>query len=229
QHQGAAVVDESAKEVGVPGFYAILPMLPIIMAVGFSSLFVDHIRLNVTTIVMISMFISMVVEAARTRDMKEVCGGFSHFLNGMGSAFSNVVGLLVAAGIFAHGIKVLGVIDIMIVGAEHVGLPAFAMAILFALVTLAAAIIMGSGNAPFLAFVELIPQIAASMGVNTAAMILPMQQASHMGRAMSPVSGVIIAVASGAKLTPFAVIKRTSVPLMVGFVFHTLIVGIFYL
>ncbi|MGL4507843.1 MAG: C4-dicarboxylate transporter DcuC, partial [Aeromonas sobria] len=66
-------------------------------------------------------------------------------------------------------------------------------------------------------------------GVNTAAMILPMQQASHMGRAMSPVSGVIIAVASGAKLTPFAVIKRTSVPLMVGFVFHTLIVGIFYL
>ncbi|MGL5993359.1 MAG: C4-dicarboxylate transporter DcuC, partial [Aeromonas sobria] len=137
--------------------------------------------------------------------------------------------LLVAAGIFAHGIKVLGVIDIMIVGAEHVGLPAFAMAIVFALVTLAAAIIMGSGNAPFLAFVELIPQIAASMGVNTAAMILPMQQASHMGRAMSPVSGVIIAVASGAKLTPFAVIKRTSVPLMVGFVFHTLIVGIFYL
>ena len=96
-------------------------------------------------------------------------------------------------------------------------------------VTLLAAIIMGSGNAPFLAFVELIPQIAASMGVNTAAMILPMQQASHMGRAMSPVSGVIIAVSSGAKLTPFAVIKRTSVPLMVGFVFHTLIVGIFYL
>ena len=101
----------------------------------------------------------------------------------------------------AHGIKVLGVIDILIVGAEHVGLPAFAMAIVFALVTLAAAIIMGSGNAPFLAFVELIPQIAASMGVNTAAMILPMQQASHMGRAMSPVSGVIIAVSSGAKLT----------------------------
>lgn len=228
-HQGAAAADETAQAVGVPGFYAILPMLPIIMAVGFSSLFVDQIKLNVVTIVMISMFISMVVEAARTRDMKRVCGGFSHFLNGMGSAFSNVVGLLVAAGIFAHGIKVLGVIDIMIVGAEHVGLPAFAMAIVFALVTLAAAIIMGSGNAPFLAFVELIPQIAASMGVNTAAMILPMQQASHMGRAMSPVSGVIIAVASGAKLTPFAVIKRTSVPLMAGFVVHIVIVGFFYL
>ncbi len=102
------------------------------------------------------------------------------------------------------------------------------MALVFAIVTLAAAIIMGSGNAPFLAFVELIPQIAHSMGVNPIAMILPMQQASHMGRGMSPVAGVIIAVSSGAKLQPFDVVKRTAVPLMVGFVFHCAIIAIFY-
>lgn len=39
-------------------------------------------------------------------------------------------------------------------------------------------------------------------------MILPMQQASHMGRGMSPVAGVIIAVSSGAKLQPFDVVKE---------------------
>ncbi|MEJ3695725.1 MAG: hypothetical protein WGQ03_17785, partial [Citrobacter freundii] len=72
------------------------------------------------------------------------------------------------------------------------------------------------------------PQIAASMGANAVAMILPMQQASHMGRAISPVSGVVIAVSSGAKITPFDVVKRTAVPLIVGFVTHTLIIGIFY-
>ncbi|MCZ5680659.1 hypothetical protein O5624_17425 [Escherichia coli] len=98
-------------------------------------------------------------------------------------------------------IKSIGAIDQLILMAEHVGLP-FAMGIVFALVTLAAAVIMGSGNAPFLAFAELIPQIAASMGVNAISMILPMQQASHMGRAMSPVSGVVIAVSSGANITP---------------------------
>ncbi|SPZ00468.1 C4-dicarboxylate transporter [Proteus mirabilis] len=36
---------------------------------------------------------------------------------------------------------------------------------------------------------------------------------------MSPVAGVIIAVSSGAKLQPFDVVKRTAVPLMVGFCF----------
>ncbi len=215
---GKAVQSHEKEEItkSVPGYYALLPMLPIIMAVGTSNLFFSGIHLDVVTIVLIAMAICMVIETLRVRNFKAVCNGFQTFLNGMGHAFSNVVGLLVAAGVFAHGIKVSGAIDQLILGAESVGLPPFAMAIVFALVTLAAAIIMGSGNAPFLAFVELIPQIAHSMGVNPIAMILPMQQASHMGRGMSPVAGVIIAVSSGAKLQPFDVVKRTAVPLMVG-------------
>ncbi|HEP0307140.1 TPA: C4-dicarboxylate transporter DcuC [Providencia rettgeri] len=227
---GKAVQSHEKEETtkSVPGYYAILPMLPIIMAVGTSNLFFSGIHLDVVTIVLIAMAICMVIETLRVRNFKTVCNGFQTFLNGMGHAFSNVVGLLVAAGVFAHGIKVSGAIDQLILGAESVGLPPFAMAIVFALVTLAAAIIMGSGNAPFLAFVELIPQIAHSMGVNPIAMILPMQQASHMGRGMSPVAGVIIAVSSGAKLQPFDVVKRTAVPLMVGFVAHCAIIGIFY-
>ncbi|HIH4927267.1 TPA: C4-dicarboxylate transporter DcuC [Proteus mirabilis] len=222
------IAEEAKSDKNILGFYALLPMLPIIMAVSSSSLFVEGIHLDVVTIVLISMAICMLIETLRLRDFKSVCAGFQHFLKGMGSAFSNVVGLLVAAGVFAHGIKVSGAIDSLIVMAESVGLPPFAMALVFAIVTLAAAIIMGSGNAPFLAFVELIPQIAHSMGVNPIAMILPMQQASHMGRGMSPVAGVIIAVSSGAKLQPFDVVKRTAVPLMVGFVFHCAIIAIFY-
>lgn len=220
-------VEEQAGK-NAPGFYALLPMLPIIMAVGFSPIFVSGVKLHVVTIVLIAMFICMIIELLRLRDFKQVSAGFNKFLGGMGSAFANVVGLLVAAGAFAHGIMSIGAIDQMILMAEAVGLPPFAMAIVFAIVTLAAAIIMGSGNAPFLAFVELIPKIAESMGANATAMILPMQQASHMGRAMSPVSGVVIAVASGAKLQPFEVVKRTSVPLLVGLVVHTLIIGLFY-
>ena len=216
------------KAGSTPAYYALLPMLPILMAVGSSEIFVTGINLNIITIVLISMAICMLIEWVRKCELKAVCDGFTHFLKGMGTAFTGVVGLLVAAGVFAHGIKSIGAIDQLILMAEHVGLPPFAMGIVFALVTLAAAVIMGSGNAPFLAFVELIPQIAASMGVNAISMILPMQQASHMGRAMSPVSGVVIAVSSGANITPFEVVKRTALPLIVGFVFHSAIIGIFY-
>ncbi len=222
-------VDNDTSDVTAPALYAILPLLPIVFAIASSSLITDKIHLDIVTIVFISMAIAMLVEYCRSFDFKQVCMDFNAFLDGMGKAFAGVVGLLVAAGIFAHGIKAIGVIQQLIDVAKHVGLPPFAMAIIFALVTFAAAVIMGSGNAPFLAFVELIPQIANSMGVNAVSMILPMQQASHMGRACSPVSGVMIAVSTGAgDLSPFAVVKRTAVPLSVGFLVHCGIIGIFY-
>lgn len=217
-----------AKKCEVPTFYAILPLLPIILAIASSSLITHRIHLDIITIVFISMAIAMLIEYCKSLDFKKICHDFNYFLDGMGKAFTSVVCLLVAAGIFAHGIKSIGVIHQLIHFAENVGLPPFGMAIIFAIVTFVAAVIMGSGNAPFLAFVELIPQIASSMGADPVSMILPMQQASHMGRGCSPVSGVMIAVSSGAEVSPFSVVKRTAVPLCIGFIFHTIIIATFY-
>lgn len=92
---GSAEVTDSGT---APAFYALLPMLPILMAVGSSEMFVSGINLNIITIVLISMAICMLIEWLRVRDLKAVCEGFSHFLKGMGTAFTGVVGLLVAAG-----------------------------------------------------------------------------------------------------------------------------------
>jgi DcuC family C4-dicarboxylate transporter len=43
-----------------------------------------------------------------------------------------------------------------------------------------------------------------------------MLQASNLGRTVSPVSGVVVACSGMAKLSPFEVVKRTSVPVAVG-------------
>ena len=81
---------------------------------------------------------------------------------------------------------------------------------------LLAAMTTGSGNAPFYAFVEMIPKLAHSSGINPAYLSIPMLQASNLGRTISPVSGVVVAVAGMAKISPFEVVKRTSVPVLVG-------------
>jgi len=84
------------------------------------------------------------------------------------------------------------------------------------ILTMLAAMTTGSGNAPFYAFVEMIPKLAHSSGINPAYLSIPMLQASNLGRTISPVSGVVVAVAGMAKISPFEVVKRTSVPVMVG-------------
>ena len=86
------------------------------------------------------------------------------------------------------------------------------------ILTMLAAVTTGSGNAPFYAFVEMIPKLAHSSGINPAYLTIPMLQASNLGRTLSPVSGVVVAVAGMAKISPFEVVKRTSVPVLVGLV-----------
>jgi DcuC family C4-dicarboxylate transporter len=51
------------------------------------------------------------------------------------------------------------------------------------------------------------------MGVDGAGIILPMQLASSLGRATSPIAGVVIATAEIAGVTPYQVAKRNLIPL----------------
>ena len=221
-------IQDKPQQTTAPKYYAVLPLLPIGMSILFSPLVFKSVNLDIVTIVLIAMFISMSVEFFNRRSIKSVFDDFAVFSKSMGMAFHSVVLLLVAAGVFAQGIQATGAITFLINSANEVGLPSAVMTVLFALITLIAAVVMGSGNAPFLAFSELIPKIATMMGASGPAMLMPMQQASAMGRAMSPVSAVVIASTRGAGLSSFEVVKRTSVPVMVGFFIHISVVTLFY-
>ena len=76
-----------------------------------------------------------------------------------------------------------------------------------------AAVIMGSGNAPFFAFAALVPTVASQMSLNAVQMLLPMQFAASIARSASPITAVIVAVSGIAKVSPFDVVKRTAIPM----------------
>ena len=78
------------------------------------------------------------------------------------------------------------------------------------------ALLTGSGNAALFSFAGMIPGIASRMNVSIESLILPAQFAGGLFRSISPVAGVIIAVAGAANVTPFEIVKRTSVPMMGG-------------
>jgi hypothetical protein len=74
------------------------------------------------------------------------------------------------------------------------------------------------GGAPGLA-----PGIATNFGVSAVTMVLPMQLMAGMGRAISPVSGVIIAVSKAGECLPFEIVGRTILPSIGGMVTMLLI------
>lgn len=197
-----------------PVYYAILPFLPIIGLFIFDGKVLPEISLG--GLLILTLIISALIELARTRKASEVFDGLEKCYNGMAEAFSSVVMLIIAAGVFAEGLSRIGFTEDLIGVAQNLGTAGTVMMFALVLITLLVAIASGSGNAAFFAFVELAPRLAGQLGINPAYLIAPMMQVSNTGRALSPVSGVIVAVSGSANLSPMLLVKRTSVPLLAG-------------
>ncbi|HDL8580828.1 TPA: anaerobic C4-dicarboxylate transporter DcuC [Yersinia enterocolitica] len=206
------MMDVNDITTNAPSFYAILPFTPIIGVLIFDGKWGPE--LHIITVLVICMLIAAVIEFLRSFNAKTVFTGLEVAYRGMADAFATVVMLLVAAGVFAQGLSTVGFISGLIGLAQSFGTGGIIMMLVLVTITMLAAMTTGSGNAPFYAFVELIPKLAA----NPAYLVIPMLQASNLGRTLSPVSGVVVAVAGMAKISPFEVVKRTSVPVLVGLV-----------
>ncbi|MBH2759906.1 anaerobic C4-dicarboxylate transporter DcuC [Serratia ureilytica] len=209
-------MDVSEIKTHAPGFYAILPFTPILGVLIFDGKWGPE--LHIITVLVGCILLAALIEFVRSFSAKQVFSGLEVAYRGMADAFASVVMLLVAAGVFAQGLSTVGFISGLIGLAQSFGTGGLIMMLVLVVITMLAAMTTGSGNAPFYAFVELIPKLAAQMGVNPAYLVIPMLQASNLGRTLSPVSGVVVAVSGMAKISPFDVVKRTSVPVIVGLV-----------
>ncbi|WP_082987569.1 C4-dicarboxylate transporter DcuC [Gallibacterium genomosp. 3] len=197
-----------------PVYYAILPFLPIIGLFIFDGKVLPEVSLG--GLLILTLIISALIELARTRNVSDVFAGLEKCYNGMAEAFSSVVMLIIAAGVFAEGLSRIGFTEDLINVAQNLGTAATLMMLALVLITLLVAIASGSGNAAFFAFVELAPRLAGQLGINPAYLIAPMMQVSNTGRALSPVSGVVVAVSGSANISPMLLVKRTCVPLLAG-------------
>jgi len=105
-------VDISHMEVKAPSYYAILPFLPIIGVFVFNGETIPGLKLDIYTIVVLSITIGALVDYATNRlDGKLTLENLESCYGGMGDAFKGVVMLLVAAGVFAQGLMSVGAID----------------------------------------------------------------------------------------------------------------------
>ena len=217
--EGVQVERLNADEIKTtaPNYYAILPLLPIIGVLIFDGKW-GLPNLHIVTVMVLCFIITAAVDFLRSFNAKQTFDNLVVAYRGMADAFAGVVMLLVAAGVFAQSLSTIGFITNLIDSAQSFGGSAFFMMLVLAVITILATMATGSGNAAFYAFAELIPKLATQMGVNPAFLTIPMLQASNLGRGLSPVSGVVVAVSGMGKISPFEIVKRMSVPMLVGFI-----------
>ncbi|MGL5529630.1 MAG: C4-dicarboxylate transporter DcuC [Plesiomonas shigelloides] len=220
--------EEDTKELVTPPlWYALFPMIPLVLIFTFSKMVITTVKIDVVTAMLISFAVAMAVESIRFGGNK-VFKDILVFFDAMGKAFARVVSLIIAGQTLAHGLKAIGILDMVIHGAIASNISPVYLVVLMVIIITVAAFLMGSGNAPFFSFAAMVPDIAAKVGISSASMLLPMQLAAGLGRTISPITGVIVAVAGAAGVSPFDLVKRTAIPMLGALLVSTVYSLVFY-
>lgn len=160
-----------------------------------------------------SWVIGVIVELIRVRNVKQVFQDAMAMIKGMGSLFSTIVALIIAAEVFATGIKLCGLITLLLDGANAGGLGITGMSAVLSGLIAVVSFLTGSGVGALTSFGSIATDVANGLGGNVTQLISSMQFTAGLARGISPVAGATIVVAAAAGVSPIAIVRRTAIPM----------------
>ena len=188
----------------------------LILGVGITGMFIKGVTMDIFVLTVIAFFVSVLIETLRHRSYKKVQESASEMFKGMGQGFSQVVMLVVAGSLFTTAVQSLGIIDRLMSSVQTSNSAGIVTALIFSGATTLFGILSGGGLAMFYAVIELIPNIASKAGIDGILIALPMQMIANLARTISPVAAVVMIVAYTVGTSPVRILKRTSVPTIIG-------------
>jgi DcuC family C4-dicarboxylate transporter len=135
------------------------------------------------------------------------------FFEGAGYAYHHVISLIVAASTFAEGVRLSGLIELVIRSIR----PWPNLATVVAMTApWCLAVVSGTGIAPAVAVMEFFVPAAGSMGLDPSRLGTVAALGAHFGRTMSPAAAVVMVSASLAQARASHLIREVAPALLVG-------------
>lgn len=203
QHQTSEsneLADNLPKKINP--LYALAPLVPVVILL-YVSLYTT-MKMSVATAMLIGTFYALCVTRSNPAEVTK------KFFDGMGKGYGNILGIIIAAGVFAAGLKAAGVVDLLVqtlTNANHLARigGAFGPYLM--------GVLTGSGDAAAFAFNEAVTPNAPSFGLQIADLGWLAVISGSFGRLSSPLCGGLILVAGIASVNPMEIVKR-SAPVM---------------
>lgn len=179
---------------------AFAPLLPVVLLFVI-SLWFPQIKMSVATAMLIGFIYVIFVTRSNPAELVK------KFFDGMGSGYGNIIGLIIAAGVFAAGLRscgvVAGFIEYLKDSSEIAKLGgSFGPYVL--------GVMTGSGNAAAFAFCESVVPHAADFGMKIQDLGFLTCLSATLGRVSSPLAAGVILIAGIAGTSPIEVIKRSA-------------------
>ncbi|HIT95593.1 MAG TPA: C4-dicarboxylate transporter DcuC [Candidatus Aphodousia faecavium] len=208
-------VDSKQEEIEHPNvIYAMVPLLPIVILVLGNSV-LPVIKMGVAQAMVLGAILCLLITRANPQQFSKT------FFNGLGKGYGNILGIIIAAGVFAAGLRAAGLIDTFIAllrEANDIARWGGSIGPWFL------GTITGSGDAATFAFNEAVTPHAASFGMDIPHLGALAFLSGALGRTSSPIAGAMMVVAGIAMANPVEVAKRTIVPCFIGVIVLAIII-----
>jgi len=186
--------------------YALVSLVPIIILVLGNSV-LPVLKMGVPHAMLIGAMVALVATRTNPKDITKA------FFDGMGNAYANVIGIIIAAAVFVGGMNAIGLVDALI--EILLNSPSNIVQFAAAFGPFILSVIVGSGDAATIAFNEAVTPQAAQFGLEMINMGSLANLAGALGRTMSPLAGAAIICASIAKVNPMELAKRNALGMII--------------
>ena len=205
---------EAAEEsIKINFLKALAPLVPLVILVLGNS-YVPAIKMGVAQAMVIGAIYTMAVTLPDPQTFSK------EFFRGMGNGYGSVMGIIIAAGVFAAGLRTTGLIDAFVEALKASNELARWGGSLGPFILAA---ISGSGDAATFAFNEAVTPHAVAFGMQVPNLGSLALISGSLGRTMSPIAGVVILVSGIAGVSPMQLVKRTCIPMIIAVIVLALV------
>lgn len=209
----SAVADGSKERVHVNYLYATAPFVPLVLLVLANTKWLGDFQINVPAAMLIGSIYAMIITFCNPNNASK------EFFKGMGNAYGDILGIIIAAAVFSQGLRASGLVDLfidfLINEPEYARWGGTLGPFLMGIMT-------GSGDAAAYAFNNTVTPHAAALGYEIPDLGMASAISGALGRTMSPLAGSVIVCAGLAGVNPIELAKRTAPGMIIGVLFVAL-------
>ena len=187
--------------------HALMPLVPLVILIigGTSKLntisFLKWTKMGVAEAMLLGAIVTIAVTLTNPQKITK------EFFKGMGSAYADIIGIIIAAGVFVAGLSACGAINFVIEWLKNEqGYVKFGGTF----VPFFMGVVTGSGDAAAMAFNTAVTVHADQLGFAQDKLGMAVAISGALGRSASPIAGGCIVCAGLAMVSPIQIAKRTA-------------------
>ena len=222
---------KTAEELGIPKWFAILPLLPLFFAIIFSDLVIKGYNLSLVAATFMSLFVALICNiVACKKNFKDELNNTSKFFLGTGDYAGKSGWIIVGGGIYGAAVTAVGGAGVLVNLLSSSG----ASPLAFFIPLMIIAYIMGAlilQATPQTTFGPLIAQYCASSlpGVSAVPFCQLLTETASIGGQFYPASSGILLLSTTSEVPIFQIYKRAIIPVTLGVVAMNAFAYIVYL